>query len=149
MSLDESRRSGFECLAVSPIDGKKDLVLTLSINRAKILQRRANRADMYRVQLVRSVLDSPTAIFQGIRFEEDERHTCHCPGWLCYCGLPIKDYTSSGTEINPPPKKVFLAFVNDEHVVYNWGWERADLDAWERGLYFPTEYQNRFQRRVL
>ncbi|MGL4941966.1 MAG: hypothetical protein ACRC46_02105 [Thermoguttaceae bacterium] len=149
MSFSESRRSGLECLAVNPTDGKTDLLLTLSIDKVKSLQRRANVADVYRVQLVRSVLDSPTAIFQGIRFEDDERHTCDRPGWLCYCGLPTKDYTSSGAEINPPPKKVFLAFVNDEHIVYNWGWERADLDAWESGLYFPKEHRRRFQERVL
>src|SRR5690606_9241283 len=72
------------------------------------------------------VLQNPTAIFEGLRHDEDEDKAA--AGWRCYCGIPRHAYHSDGTERPPYPDQVFLVFVNDEYVAYNWRWEKADTD---------------------
>lgn len=147
---DESRREGLECEAVSLATGKTDWIFTLSYRRIQQLGQQSNRGELLRAaQLVRFALKHPTAIFRGIRFEEDERHSCHSPAWLCYCSCPLTDFTRAGVEISAPPKMVFLVFVNEDRTIYNWGWERADLDAWDAGKRLPVNYQNRFQENVI
>ena len=41
--------------------------------------------------------------------------------------------------------KVYLVFVNDEGVAYNWRWEKADADDPK----LPNGYQTRFKKRAL
>lgn len=102
-----------------------------------------------RITLVDNVLTHPKAIFRGIRFEEDEKHSCYSPGWLCYCGYPPNDFRLPCEETVPPARKVFLVFVNEDQIAYNWGWERADFDAWDAGKYLPVNYQNRFKEQII
>jgi len=145
--IDNTRRSDLQRLAVNPVTGKTDLAVTLSMDRVKFLAKRGNKADLWRVTLIDNVLLYPKAIFSGIRFEEDEKHSCHSPGWLCYCGYPPIDFRLPGQETAPPVRKVFLVFVNEDQIAYNWGWERADSDTWDEGKYFPVNYQTRFQEQ--
>jgi len=88
------------------------------------------------------ILQHPVVVFQGLRREEDEdpRGT----GWRCYCGKPTKKFQKDGSEVNPDPNYVFLVFVNDEGVAYNWRWECVDLE--ESG--FPRGYETRFKDTV-
>lgn len=146
----ESRRSGLECEAVSLDTGKVEWIFMLSYRRIQQLGQQSNRGELFRAaHLVRLALKQPTGIFRGIRFEEDELHSCHSPAWLCYCCCPPIDFTRAGVEISAPPKMVFLVFVSEDKTVYNWGWERADLDAWDAGKRLPVNYQNRFQEHVI
>ena len=149
MTPDDSRRSELQRLAVDPVTGKLDMVVTLSMDRLRYISQRGNKADLLRATLVDNALAHPKAIFKGIRFEEDEKHSCHSPGWLCYCGYPPNDYRYPGEMTAPPIRKVFLVFVNEDRIAYNWGWERADSDAWDEGKRFPSNYQTRFQEYVL
>ena len=144
---DESRRP--QRLAVNPPTGKTDLVVTYDSAKIRYLAQRGKKADLLRVSLVENVLAYPKAIFQGIRFEEDEKHSCTSPGWLCYCGYPPKDFRFSGEETSPPPRKVFLVFVNEDRIVYDWRWEPADSDAYDEGKYLPIDYQIRFKEQVI
>ncbi len=146
---DDTRRDPLQRLAVNPETGKTDLVVTLDVGRIKNLAKRERKADILRTALVDNALTYPTAIFRGIRFEEDEQHSCSSPGWLCYCGYPPIDFRFSGEETAPPPRKVFLVFVNEEKIIYNWGWDRADSDAWDEGKRLPDNYQNRFKDKLI
>jgi len=147
--MDVSRRESLTRFAVNPETGKTDFAVTLSESRIKHLAKRGSKADLMRVTLVDNALLYPKAIFRGIRFEEDEQHSCHSPGWLCYCGYPPNDFRFQGEVTDPPARKVFLVFVNEEQIVYNWGWERADFDAWDVGKYLPINYQNRFKEQII
>lgn len=66
-------------------------------------------------------------------------------GWRCYCGIPEFAYHSDGTERRPYPGQVYLVFVNDEGVAYNWRWEKADPD--DPNL--PQNFETRFKTRLL
>ena len=147
--MDGSRRNKLTRLAVNPQTGKTDFAVTLSEGRIKHLAKRGNKADLMRITLVDNALAYPKAIFRGIRFEEDEKHSCHSPGWLCYCGYPPSDFRSPGEETVSPARKVFLVFVNEDQIAYNWGWERADFDAWDSGKYLPANHQDRFKEQIL
>ena len=60
-------------------------------------------------------------------------------------GIPKSAYHPDGTERPPYPNQVFLVFVNDEQVAYNWRWERAAPD--DRKL--PQDHEARFKKRLL
>ena len=147
--MEISRRESLTKLAVNPQTGKTDFAVTISESRVKNLAKRGSKADLLRITLVDNALLYPKAIFRGIRFEEDEQHSCHSPGWLCYCGYPPNDFRFQGGATAPPARKVFLVFVNEDQIAYNWGWERADFDAWDVGKYLPVNYQDRFKEQII
>ncbi|MFO0970541.1 MAG: hypothetical protein U0793_33775 [Gemmataceae bacterium] len=93
-------------------------------------------------EVVPFVLQHPSAVFEGLRRDEDEdpRGT----GWRCYCGHPTKKFRKDGSEVNPDPGQVFLVFVNDEKVAYNWRWEPIDLDEPD----FPKGHEQRYKKLV-
>ena len=149
--MDESRRAGLECEAVNPKTGKTDLILTVSYSKIRSLRHKRNRGELMRaVELVRLALKSPSAIFRGIRFEEDEEHSCSSPGWLCYCCCPPYDFGRDGNPCDAPLWQVFLVFVNEDGIIYDWRWDKADIEAFHQKQYLPLDYDNnRFQERIL
>jgi hypothetical protein len=89
------------------------------------------------------VLQDPAAVFEGLRFDEDDDR--QEVGWRCYCGLPDHAYHSDGAKRRAYPSQVYLVFVNSANVAYNWRWEKSDPDD-------PTLPQNhaiRFRKRLL
>ena len=86
---------------------------------------------------------APTAVFEGLRRDEDEEPKG--VGWRCYCGVPDCSYRRDGTETAPYPNRVYLVFVNDEGVAYNWRWEKADTDKAK----LPVDHLTRFKRQLL
>ncbi len=93
-------------------------------------------------KIVPAILQRPTAIFEGLRRDEDEDRWGF--GWRCYCGLPEHSYRSDGAAGRPYPGQVYLVFVNDEQVAYNWRWEKADPDD----LTLPLDHALRFKQRL-
>ena len=93
--------------------------------------------------IVPMILQQPTAIFEGLRKDEDE--DLRGVGWRCYCGIPEHSYASDGTAKRPYPNQVYLIFVNEDGVVYNWRWEKAD----DEDLKLPKDHQTRFKKRAL
>lgn len=93
--------------------------------------------------IVPHVLQQPTAVFEGLREDDDEDR--RGVGWRCYCGVPDRAYHSDGTERSAYPGQVYLVFVNEERVAYNWRWEKADADNPQ----LPQNYQTRFKTRLL
>jgi len=93
--------------------------------------------------IVPMILQQPTAVFEGLRRDEDEDRTGY--GWRCYCGIPDHAYRRDGTAIPPYAAQVYLVFVNDEGVAYNWRWEQADPE----NPTLPVGYKDRFRRQLL
>jgi hypothetical protein len=56
----------------------------------------------------------------------------------------LRKAIEDGLEANPDPGRVFLVFVNDEGIAYNWRWEIADPE----NVNLPREYATRFKVTV-
>ena len=99
-------------------------------------------------ELMPYTLKYPTSIFEGLR-PPDDKYSGKSPGWLCYCSRPTCDYAGSGEPCNAEPHKVFLVFVNEDQLIYNWRWENADIAALCNKEYLPKDYVTRFRKRCL
>lgn len=128
--------------AVDPADGKPCKV-QISHDRLMAVAKRSIGQTKECGYIVPEILQKPTAIFEGLRQDEDEDR--RGVGWRCYCGIPSVAYRTDGSECQPWPDEVFLIFINDENVAYNWRWEKADPDD----LDLPIHYEERFKRRLL
>jgi hypothetical protein len=138
-------------VAVNPKTGKIDFELTLSYNKLVfVVKSRQNVGDKKTVlHTIGEVLTKPCALFEGIRFDEDEKHSCNAPGWLCYCGKPEKRYKADGSSTTVREDMVFLVFVNEERIIYNWTWEKVDLDLLsQKRQYLPVDHEQRFLRQI-
>lgn len=141
-SKKESRREGLLVQAVDPVSGR---LCSVQISHARIqaVDKRslghANECGF----IVPYILQNPTAIFEGLRREADEDR--FAAGWRCYCGIPKCSYQVDGSEGKAYKGQVYLVFVNDEGVAYNWRWERADPDDPR----LPEKHEARFAKRVL
>jgi hypothetical protein len=81
-------------------------------------------------------------VFQGIKRASDHAHGQF--GWTCYVGRPDRCFEDDGSQFPPPPRQVFVAFVTDHDVVYNWAWVKSDpADA-----DLPEDHGARFDRRI-
>jgi hypothetical protein len=99
--------------------------------------------------IVPEVLANPTAIFMGIRWDDDEDRQTDVPAWLCYVGLPHNSFGPTGEERNPYPDEVYLVFVNAERVAYHYRWEKCCPDNPKLPLGHSGPGKPRFTRRVL
>ena len=99
---------------------------------------------MEAAKIVPLVLQRPTAVWEGLgrEVDEDKRGV----GWRCYCKVPDRSYAEDGTECGPRRNRIFLVFVNEDRVAYNWRWEPSDSN--DPNL--PRDLgPNRFRRRLL
>ena len=138
----ETRREFVLIDAVDPADGKPCKV-QISYDRLHAVAKRSLGQAKECGYIVPAVLQKPTAVFQGLRSEEDE--DLRGVGWRCYCGTPVVAYRKDGSERVPWPGQVFLVFVNHDGVAYNWRWEQADADD----PILPLNYRTRFKQRLL
>ena len=138
----QSRRQFITIAAVNPIDGTACEVL-ISYDRMQTVGRRSMGQAMECAHIVPAILQRPTAIFEGLRSDEDE--DARGFGWRCYCGIPERGFLVDGTAVRPFPGQVYLVLVNDEQVAYNWRWERADPN----NPRLPIDHETRFRRRLL
>lgn len=138
----QQRRDYLMIEAVDPADGTRCIVL-ISHQRIQAIGRRSMGQAKECAYTVPAILQKPTAIFEGLRSDEDEDRRGY--GWRCYCGRPDCAFDADGSERPPYPGQVFLVFVNDERVAYNWRWEKADSDSQQ----LPAGYQERFKRQLL
>lgn len=138
----DSRRKFLALQAVNPVDGAMGEVM-ISYDRMQAVGRRSMGHAKECGIIVPAILQHPTAIFEGLRLDEDEDRRGY--GWRCYCGIPERAYHSDGTTRSSYPGQVYLVFVNDEGVAYNWRWEKAADD--DPNL--PVGYKERFRKRLL
>lgn len=140
--LKTSKGNRIEIEAVNPDDwGNPQLVCV----RNSDLQFHAGRGQgaIEECKYVFQALSKPEALFRGIRKDEDEKFT-DSPGWLCYSIRGSNRYDRQG---QPYPSKgeVFLVFINEEKVVYNWTWYKADPDDDK----IPVDSGTRFKERLI
>jgi hypothetical protein len=115
----ESRRDGLAVRAYDPV-GRGVCEVFISHQRMITVGKRSLAHASECAYIVPVILQAPTAVFEGLRRDEDDDP--HGVGWRCYCG-----------------------FVNDESVAYNWRWEEADPE--DPTLLLDRE--NRFRQRLL
>jgi hypothetical protein len=138
----DSRRQFLIIAAIDPIDGKPCEVL-ISYDRMQAIGRRSMGHAMECAYIVPAVLQGPAAIFEGLTSDDDEDARGY--GWRCYCGVPDQAYRVDGTAVAPFSGQVYLVFVNDEHVAYNWRWEKADPN----NPRLPIGYETRFRKNLI
>jgi hypothetical protein len=139
----ESRRQYLTLQAINPDDGKLTAEVQISYERMQTVGKRSMGHAKECGIIVPMILKNPTAIFEGLTKEEDEDRRGY--GWRCYCGIPDESYHTDGTAGRPYPGQVYLVFLNDEHVAYNWRWEKADPD----NPNFPIGHATRFRKHLL
>lgn len=138
---DDTRRNYLQLDALDP-DSDQLTKVQVSYDRMQAVARRSMAHAKECGLIVPQILQSPTAIFEGLREDDDEDP--RGVGWRCYCGRPNKAYHPDGSERSPYPEQVYLVFVNDDHVAYNWRWEKADPD--DPNL--PQNHTHRFRKRL-
>lgn len=138
----DTRRQYLEIEAIEPETGKTYTV-QISYNRLhNVAERGLGEIECVRYT-VPYILQHPTAIFEGLCYESDESARGY--GWRCYCGIPQNDYTIEGQKVETRQNRVFLVFLNDEKVAYNWVWVKCD----EFDSNLPINHSNRFKKRLL
>lgn len=141
---DEARkRPGYGSLdAINPYDGTQWEVW-ISHQRMDVVAKQGMGHAKELAFVVPAVLAKPTAVFEGLTSDKDEDR--HGVGWLCYVGTPDRSYRRDGSQAPPWEGEVFLVFVNEERVAYQWGWEECDPADPD----LPIDHQARFKQRVL
>jgi hypothetical protein len=139
----ESRRQYLTLQAINPDDGKLTAEVQISYERMQTVGKRSMGHAKECGIIVPMILKNPTAIFEGLTKEEDEDRRGY--GWRCYCGIPDESYHTDGTTGRPHPGQVYLVFVNDQQVAYNWRWEKADPDNPK----LPLGHATRFRKCLL
>ena len=137
-----TRRSAILLDAVDPESGGF-CKIQVSYDRMNTVARRSMGQAKECAYILPAILQRPTAIFQGLKSEGDEDR--RGVGWRCYCGIPQVAYRTDGSERSVWPDQVFLVFVNEENIAYNWRWERADQDDPR----LPVDYLERFKQRLI
>lgn len=146
----EARRDRLQYTALDPDpnhpDGSNDGQRTVFVSHTRLLAiaKRGAGQVLEARDLVPDALNNPTAVFEGLRWDEDEPKD-GTAGWRCYSTTPDFSYSADGERRGPYPQKVFIVFVNDQGVAYNWRWERADPD--NPGS--PRSSETRFKRRLM
>lgn len=138
----ETRRQYLKINAIDPFSGKTCTV-QISYIKLQSIKKRGLGEIKYAKYTVPYILQHPTSIFEGLCLDEDEDARGY--GWRCYCGIPEKDYSVSGEELEPRENRVFVVFVNNENVAYNWGWVKCD--PIDHNL--PINHETRFKRNIL
>lgn len=138
-----SRRESLMLEAVDPADGTRSRQVQVSHRRLRAVATRSQGHAKELAYIVPMILRLPTAIFEGLRRDEDEDRWGY--GWRCYCGKPDQSFRADGAEAPPYPDQVYLVFVNDQGVAYNWRWEKAARDNPD----LPQNHEARFRRRLL
>jgi hypothetical protein len=129
--------------AFDPSTGKSVATcVAVTLRRATAVSRAGRGKVLEITSTVAETLNWPTAVFSGIRCDEDERGS-DTVGWRCYVGKPKTYFTADGRTLPADPSDVFLVFVNADGVAYNWRWEAADADD-DR---LPRNHGSRFRRR--
>jgi hypothetical protein len=95
----ESRRDYLTLQALDPATGTLTARVQISYGRMQAVGRRSLGHAKECGYIVPTILQGPTAVFEGLRREEDE--DVRGVGWRCYCGVPNHS---------------------------NWRWEKADSE---------------------
>lgn len=143
MADTEARRTRLAIEAIDPNEPDQKKLVYISFERMQTVGKRSMGHAKECGHIVPMVLQHPTAVFQGLRQDEDDDP--QGVGWQCFCMAPPYSYREDGTQAGPRRGFVYLVFVNDEGVAYNWRWERADPED----PTLPQNHLERFKSRIL
>jgi hypothetical protein len=138
----ETKRQNLAINAINPKDGK-ELAVQIAYERLQALGKINCGYVCETAFIVPKILQKPTAIFEGLCWDEDEDSRGY--GWRCYCGIPDRSYDRDGNQRPPYPGQVYVIFINDEKVAYLWHWVECDPKNPE----LPIGYKERFKERLL
>jgi hypothetical protein len=138
----KTRRQLLTLEAIDPDNGRTCGVM-ISYDRMRAVAARGMGAAKEAGEIVPFILRQPAAIFEGLRDDRDEDPK-GC-GFRCYCGIPTTAFSTDGSPRRPFPGQVFLVFVNDEGVAYNWRWDKSDPD----NPRLPADHTTRFRSKRL
>lgn len=144
MAKPDKRNGYYNLEAVNPFDGKP-WTLFISRDRLGWIAKRGEPAVSETAYILKGILLRPRAIFKGLRRDEDEDTEKGDNGWLAYCGLPEIAFDGKGQRRKPFVNQVYLAFVNEDRVVYNWRWEKCSSE----NPIMPMGFKDRFKRQLL
>ena len=132
-------RRGYRGVRAVDPDSGQETTAFVSYDKIDATARFRSRGQVLELaHLVPDALARPQAVFRGVREEAERR-------WLCYVGRRSRAFHPDGTERTPYPGEVFLVFVTDQMVVYNWNWFEAD----EQDAALPRDHADRFSERLL
>jgi hypothetical protein len=130
-----------DCAPIEALDPNTGKTRHLYVRQAKI-QATAKRGMGPARELAYVVpwaVQNPSAIFRGVREEGESQ-------WLCFVARPQDAYDyKTGERRAPWLGQVFLVFVDDDRIIYNWRWDKADLNQPD----LPLDYVDRFEERLL
>ena len=140
---EKKQRRGYSSLdAIDPNDGGMWQVL-LKDGKMDYVASQGHGAAMELADTVRWTLLHPRALFRGVR--ELDRDVAE-DKWLCYVAVPGHAYDhKTGRKRAAWPGEVFMVFVTEERIIYNWYWYESDRNE----SHLPDDYENRFLERVL
>jgi hypothetical protein len=138
-----SRRDRLTIKAWDPITGG-EMDVYISQERLLAIGKRSRGQILETAELVPQALQCRGPVFEGLYTEADEDKDKRGVGWRCYCSLPDRSYTRDGDRCPPRRGQVYLVFVNEDRVAYNWRWEPADPDNPD----LPRDHEKRFNRRL-
>lgn len=136
--------------ALDPVTGKRDKEVRVTNDRMinHVAKSGAAAAAMAR-ELLPQVLESPSAVFEGLRWDDDQSPSGD--GWLCYVGTPKTDFVpedkrpdARAREVSWRAGFVLLVFLNHDGVAYLWRREKADANDDT----MPNGFQSRFRKRI-
>lgn len=136
-----TRREYLMIQAIDPEKGTLTAKIQISYARMHALGRRSKGQTNECAFIVPIILQKPTAIFEGLRSDNDEDRRGY--GWRCYVGLPLCHYRQDGEQVDPLDGMVYVVFVNTDGIAYNWRWEQAD----ETDPKLPINHETRFAKR--
>src|SRR5207249_3883307 len=90
----QSRRQYLTLQVLDPVTGKLEEV-QISYDRMQAVGRRSMGHAKECGYIVPAILQRPTAVFEGLRRDEDEDP--RGVGWRCYCGIPDHSYRRDGS----------------------------------------------------
>ena len=131
---------GYRLVTGMAPDGGGTWDFLVSIDMLQHLERYGPGPKFYDAFLLKGILESPSAVFQGLKREGfEEAH--------CYSGLPPHRKRSSSIQVPPPPGKVFTIYVKTDHrghIVLDWDWRPAHPD--KPG--YPLDCESDFGRQT-
>jgi hypothetical protein len=129
------------CKAWDPVSGS-EIDVFISHDRLQAIGKRSRGQILEAAELIPQALQCRGAVFEGLCLEEDEDR--RGVGWRCYCCFPDRSYTPDGDRRPPRRGGIFLVFVNEDRVAYNWRWEKVD----DEDPNLPCNYKKRFKENL-
>lgn len=128
------KRAFYTCTGLHP-SGEGIINYTVCKKLVEEIEKSGRSAQYFALNSAGDVLSHPTCICQGLNRKGHENA-------LAYAGRPMQ-YGYDGA-VQPPAECVFVVYVSEGGVIFEWGWEKADRR--DGGL--PENCSTRFNKII-